>query len=156
MYIALETEVGAKTDHEDNPYSANRGRNDIFIISCTLDGQDIEVKQITKSKHIEEVNPKIGVHDDKLLLIFTEVKYSRLGEPATFEDKYVYLGERLNRESKLESFSSVYALEHKEHYKMPDSPINRDGSEITHLSNGKAVWVRLMKNTRQLEVILFD
>ena len=36
---------------------------------------------------------------------------------------------------------------------MPDSGINRDGSDFVKMSDGRAIWVRLMRNTRQLEVV---
>jgi hypothetical protein len=39
---------------------------------------------------------------------------------------------------------------------MPDSPTNRDGNELIKLQNGSLLWVRLLKNTRQLEVVLIE
>ncbi len=156
LYIAIETEVGAKAKIEDNPYSVNRGNNDIFLVSCTLEGEDVKVKQITKTKHIEEVNPKIIEHNGLILMVYTEVKYSRVGEPTTFGDKYIYIDERSNRTSSLEDLNSYYHNEIIEDYRMPDSPTNRDGNSMIRLDDGRIIWLRLLKNTRQLEIISFN
>ncbi|MEZ4924184.1 MAG: hypothetical protein R2780_13505 [Crocinitomicaceae bacterium] len=153
LFIALETEENAKTSHDPNPRSANRGMNDIFIIKCDLEGNDVMVEQITKTKYIEEANPKMVVVGDRILLVYNELKYNNNGLVQEISEKYVYLDDRCVRKTKAEDLNSYYANERPKDCKMPDSGINRDGSEFVTLSDGRAVWVRLMKNTRQLEVI---
>ena len=153
LYILLETESGAKTDFDNNALSSNRGHNDLFLISCTKDGKEIDVKQITKTKHIEEVDPKLVVHNDALLLLYTEVKYSKTATFPTFEDVYLYVDERGSRKTTVEPFNTIYVHEDPKDWKMPDSPINRDGNDLVRLSDGSVIWIRLLKNTRQLECV---
>lgn len=153
LYIAIETEHEAKTNHDDNPYSVNRGMNDIFIVKADLNGENIEVKQITKTKSIEEVNPKLAVVGDKLLLIYNEAQYNNTGLISGMSDKMVYLNDRLARESTLEDLNTYFGNEKQKFCLMADSPINRDGSELVQLSDGTTIWIRLMRNARQLEVV---
>lgn len=153
IYIALETEENAKTSHDANPRSANRGMNDVFIVQCDLNGENQKVTQITKTKYIEEANPKIAVVGEKMLLIYNEIKYNNNGLAQEINEKYLYLDERVVRETKAEDLNSYYVQERPQSCKMPDSGINRDGNEFVQLSDGTIVWVRLMRNTRQLEVI---
>lgn len=153
LYIALETEEEAKTNHDPNPYSANRGMNDIFLVKCNLEGEEVDVIQITKTKYIEEVNPKIEIVNDRMILVYNEVKYNNNGLVQALVDKYLYLDERGIRITKAEDLNSYYHSEDRLNARMPDSAVGRDGSEFKKLSDGSIVWVRLMKNTRQLEVI---
>lgn len=153
LYIALETEENAKTNHDPNPRSANRGMNDIFIVQCDLDGENVKVTQLTKTKFVEEANPKIGIINNRMLVIYNEIKYSNTGLVNSIEEKYVYLDERVMRETKAEDLNSFYTTENPDAARMPDSGINRDGNEFVKLSDGRIVWVRLMKNTRELEII---
>ncbi|MEX1000880.1 MAG: hypothetical protein WDZ35_02075 [Crocinitomicaceae bacterium] len=153
VFIALETEQDARTDMDKNLRSANRGNNDIFVISCTLDGEEFEVQQITKTKHIEEINPKLIAFEDKMLLLFSEVQFDRNGFVEEIREKYIYMDERLLRESLPEDFNSYYNNERSKNWNMPDSGINRDGSEFIKTKDGRALWIRLMRNTQQLEVI---
>ena len=156
IYLVLETESGAKTDYDSgNGYSSNRGKNDLFLISVNKYGEAIESKQITKTKHFEEVNPKLAVHNDMLLLVYTEVKYSKATSKVEMSDKYIYLDEKGRRKTKGETIQSIYENEDPKDWKMPDSPINRDGNEFLHLQDGSVLWMRLLKNTRQLEIIQF-
>lgn len=156
LYIALETEENAKTNHDPNPRSANRGMNDIFIVKCDLEGENVKVTQLTKTKFVEEANPKIGIVNGRMLVIYNEIKYSNTGLVNSIEEKYVYLDERIMRETKAADLNSHYVSEEREACKMPDSGINRDGNEFVHLSDGRIVWVRLMRNTRELEIITID
>ena len=153
LYIALETEEDAKTNHDPNPRSANRGMNDIFIVKCNLYGEDVKVTQITKTKYIEEANPKIAIINDRMLLVYNEIKYNNNGEAQELGEKYLYLDERMIRQTKAEDLNSYYHSENPENCRMPDSGVNRDGNEFVKMSDGTIVWVRLMRNTRQLEVI---
>jgi hypothetical protein len=153
LYIALETEENAKTNHDPNPRSANRGMNDVFIVKCDLNGENIDVIQMTKTKFVEEVNPKIGVVNGRMILIYDEIKYTNTGTVNSIDEKYLYMDERAIRETKAESLNSYYTQEDPSTAKMPDSAINRDGNEFVYLSDGRIVWVRLLKNTRQLELI---
>lgn len=153
LYIALETEENAKTNHDPNPRSANRGMNDIFLVKCDLNGEDVKVQQITKTKFIEETNPKIAIVGDQLLMIYDELKFNNNGLVKEIDEKYVYLDERLMRITKAEQLLSNYSLQDAKYAKMPDSGINRDGNEFVKLSDGTIIWVRLMLNTRQLELI---
>ena len=153
VYIAMETEENAKTNHNPDPYSANRGMNDIFLIKCDLNGENHKVTQITKTKYIEEVNPKIAIVDGKMLLVYNEVKYNNNGIPQGLKDMYVYLDERCIRITKAEELNSYFHSEAASNARMPDSAIGRDGNEFKKMSDGSVIWVRLMKNTRQLEVI---
>jgi len=153
LYIALETEENAKTNHDPNPRSANRGMNDIFIVKCDLNGENVKIQQITKTKFIEETNPKIAVLGDEIFMIYNELKYNNNGLVKEIDEKYLFLDERLMRTTKAESLQSHYHLEDASTAKMPDSGINRDGNEFVKLSDGSIVWLRLMKNTRQLELI---
>ena len=153
LYIALETEQNAKTKHDPNPRSSNRGMNDIFIIKCNLDGEDVKVTQLTKTKFIEEVNPKISIINDRMLIVYNEIKYNNSGLVNSIGEKYLYLDERLIRKTKSQDLNSYYVNEDRKNAKMPDSAFNRDGNEFVTLSDGQIIWVRLMKNTRQLEVI---
>lgn len=157
LYVIIETEEGARTDIEDNPYSSNRGNNDLFLVKCELGTKELIVKQITKTQHIEEVAPKlIDLGTGELLLIYTEVKYDKPTSRHYFEDKYLLLDERGGRQSLLENFESHYVHEERKDYKMPDSPLNRDGSNLIKMADGSVIWVRLMKNAQQLEVIRFQ
>jgi hypothetical protein len=156
LFIALETEENAKTNHDPNPRSANRGMNDIFLVRCDLEGENVMVKQITKTKYIEEANPKIAVVNDRIFMIYNEIKYNNNGLAVSIGEKYMYLDERCIRETKAEDLQSYYSNEKRVDYRMPDSGINRDGNEFVQLSDGRIVWVRLLKNTRQLEVIEID
>jgi len=154
LYILLETESGAKTDTDfENTYSSNRGRNDLFLISIDKEGENLKTKQITKTKNFEEVNPKLAVHNDLLLIIYTEVKYSSASPIPTMSDRYLYLDEKGRRKSKIHPFNSLYLNEDRADWKMPDSPINRDGNDLLKLKDGSIVWIRLLKNTRQLEYV---
>ena len=153
LFIAVETEEGAKSNHDDNPYSVNRGMNDIFIVKCDMDAIEIEVKQITKTKTVEEVNPKLAVIKNRLLLIYNEVQYNNTGLVSGIIDKYVYLNDRFRRDDKLDVLQTYYANEKREDVRMPDGPVNRDGNDLLTLPNGNVVWVRLMRNTRQLEIV---
>ena len=54
LYILLETESGARGKFDNNEYSSNRAHNDIFLIWCDKDGENIETKQLTKSKNFEK------------------------------------------------------------------------------------------------------
>lgn len=152
IYIGLETEVDAKTKKENNYYSRNRGMNDVFLMHCKLDGTDVEIKRLTNTRTKEEVNPKIAQIGDKILFMFTEVKYGSSG-PESFTDKFVFLNYNGSRTENIETFNSLYQNELPEYNLMPDSPINRDGNEFVTMSDGSIIWLRLMKNTRQLEVI---
>lgn len=156
IYIALETEENAKTNHDPNPRSANRGMNDIFIVKCDLNGDDQKVVQITKTKYIEEANPKMAVVDGRLLLVYNEIIYNNNGLCTGIGEKYVYLDERAVRKTKAEDLNSYYLTERKKNWKMPDSAVNRDGNDFVTTSDGRIIWVRLMRNTRQLEVIEID
>ena len=156
VFIAMETEQDARTDTDKNTRSSNRGMNDIFVISCTLDGKEFEVEQVTKTKHIEEINPKIVPFEDKMLLLFNEVQYDRDGLVEEIREKYIYMDDKLLRESLPEDFNSYYVNERSKNWQMPDSGINRDGSDFVKTSDGRAIWVRLMRNTRQLEVVEID
>jgi hypothetical protein len=156
IYVIIETEEGARTDLEDNPYSTNRGNNDLFLVKCELGTKELIVKQITKTQHIEEVAPKFIDLGDDLLLVYTEVRYDKQSGRNSFGDKYLLLDERGGRESLLENFDSFYAHEERVDYKMPDSPLNRDGSNLIKMADGSVIWVRLMKNAQQLEVIRFN
>jgi hypothetical protein len=153
IYIALETEENAKTSHDPNPRSANRGMNDVFIVKCDLNGENKKVTQITKTKYVEEANPKITILGDRMLLIYNEIKYNNNGLAQEISEKYLYLDERMIRQTKAEDLNSYYAQERSKNWKMPDSGINRDGNEFVQLSDGTAIWIRLMRNTRQLEVM---
>ncbi|MCH2235540.1 MAG: hypothetical protein MK078_14915 [Crocinitomicaceae bacterium] len=153
LYIAVETEEDAKSNHDDNPYSVNRGMNDIFIVKCDLDAYEIKITQMTKTKFIEEVNPKLAVVGDRLLLIYNEVQYNNTGAKSGIEDKFVFLNERLRREGKLDVLQTYYGNEPQSQCKMPDGPVNRDGNELVTMPNGNVIWVRLMRNTRQLEIV---
>jgi hypothetical protein len=153
LYIALESEESAKTNHDTNPRSSNRGMNDVFIVKCDLNGENVAVTQLTKTKFIEEVNPKITIVDGLMLVLYNEIKYNNNGLVGEVNEKYVYLDERVIRKTKAEDLNSYYLSESSENVKMPDSGINRDGNEFVQLSNGTAIWIRLMRNTRQLEVI---
>ena len=153
LYIALETEENAKTNHDPNPRSANRGMNDIFIVKCDLEGENVKVTQLTKTKFVEEANPKIGIVNGRMLVIYNEIKYSNTGLVNSIEEKYVYLDERIMRETKAADLNSYYTTENPDAARMPDSGINRDGNEFVHFSDGRIVWVRLMKNTREIEII---
>ncbi|MBD3637171.1 MAG: hypothetical protein HUJ25_07470 [Crocinitomicaceae bacterium] len=156
LYIALETEENAKTNHDPNPYSANRGMNDIFIVKCNLEGEEQDVIQITKTKYIEEANPKIAVVNGRMLMIYNEINYNNNGLVTGIDEKYVYLNERGMRETKAAKLNTYYGSLPPEEWKMPDSGVNRDGNEFVQLSNGNIIWVRLMGNTRELEVIEID
>lgn len=153
LYIALESEENAKTNHDPNPRSANRGMNDVFIVKCDLNGENVDVTQLTKTKFIEESNPKIVIVDDRMLVLYNEIKYNNNGLVGEVNEKYVYLDERVIRKTKAEDLNSYYVSENPADIKMPDSGINRDGNEFVQLSDGTAVWIRLMRNTRELEVI---
>jgi len=153
LYIALETEENAKTNHDPNPRSANRGMNDIFIVKCDLNGEEVKVTQLTKTKAIEETNPKISIIDGRMICVYNELKYNNNGMVKEIDEKYVYLDERIIRKTKAAKLESYYENERRKDVRMPDSGINRDGNEFVKLSDGRIVWVRLMKNTRQLEVI---
>jgi hypothetical protein len=65
------------------------------------------------------------------------------------------LDERGGRQSIIEDLNSFYAQEKRTDYKMPDSPINRDGSNLIKMADGSAIWVRLLKNAQEIEVIKF-
>ena len=156
LYIALETEEKAKTNHDPNPRSANRGMNDVFIVKCDLNGENVDVTQLTKTKFIEEANPKITIVDGRMLVVYNEIKYNNNGLVGEINEKYVYLDERVIRKTKAEDLNSYYVSERSKNIKMPDSGINRDGNEFVQLSDGRVVWVRLMRNTRQLEVITIN
>ncbi len=156
LFIVLETESDARADYEDNQYSSNRGANDLFLVSCTKSGTDIKVDQITKTKNTEEVNPKLAIHHQQLLLLFTEVTTSKAAPIPVFEDRYLYLDEKGNRKSPIESIETIYLSEKKEDWKMPDSPTNRDGNDLLKLRDGSILWIRLLKNTRQLECVLIS
>ncbi|UKN01796.1 hypothetical protein K6119_18900 [Paracrocinitomix mangrovi] len=156
LYIALETEENARTNHDPNPRSANRGMNDIFLVKCSLEGEDVEVTQMTKTKYIEEANGKIAVVGDRLLLVYNEIKYSNVGLVNSIEEKYMYVNEKSMRETMAEDLNSYYVNEREKSCKMPDSGINRDGNDFVKTSDGRIIWVRLMRNTRQLEVIEID
>lgn len=153
IYVIIETEEGARTTIETNQNSSNKGHNDLFLVKCELNTKELIVKQLTKTDKIEEVNPKLVRYGDDLLLIYTEAKLDKQSNRYSFEDKYLLLGERGGRESMLESFNSYYANENRIDYKMPDSPINRDGSNLITMSDGSIVWVRLLKNAQEIEVI---
>lgn len=156
LYIAIETEENAKTNHDSNPRSSNRGMNDIFIVKCDLNGENVKIQQLTKTKHIEETNPKIAVLGDEIFMIYNEFKYQKNGLVQEINEKYLFLDERLIRTSKAQTLQSHYALEPITTSKMPDSGINRDGNEFVKLSDGSIVWLRLMKNTRQFELIVIN
>jgi hypothetical protein len=153
LYIAIETEENAKTSHDPNPRSANRGMNDIFIVKCDLEGENQKVTQITKTKYVEEVNPKISIVNNQMLLVYNTIKYNNNGLAMSIGEQYMYLDERVIRKTKAADLNSYYQNERAKDCRMPDSGINRDGNEFVQLSDGTVVWVRLMKNTRQLEVI---
>jgi hypothetical protein len=156
LYIALETEENAKTNHDPNPRSSNRGNNDIFIVKCDLNGENVKVTQLTKTKAIEETNPKISIIGDRMFCVYNELKYNNNGMVKEIDEKYVYLDERVVRKTKAVPLKSYYDNEISKNAKMPDSGINRDGNEFIQTSDGRIIWVRLMKNTRQLEVIAID
>jgi len=156
LYVIIETEQGARTDIEDNQLSSNRGNNDLFIVKCELGSKEITVKQITKTANIEEVNPKLMDLGNELILVYTEVKFEKQTNRYFLEDKYLLLNERGGRSSILENFNSYYVNENRADYKMPDSPVNRDGSNLIKMADSSVVWVRLMKNAQQLEVIRFQ
>ena len=156
LYVIIETEEGARADIENNNLSVNRGHNDLFVVKCELGSKEITVKQITKTANIEEVNPKLILLNDELLLIYTEVKLDKASGRYSFDDRYLLLNERGNRSSMIESLNSHYINEKRSDFKMPDSPINRDGSNLIQMADGSVIWVRLMKNAQQLEVIRFE
>jgi hypothetical protein len=156
LYIALETEENAKTNHDPNPRASNRGMNDVFLVKCDLNGENHKIVQITKTKFIEETNPKIAIVNDRIFMIYNEIKYSNNGLVNSVGEKYLYLDERCIRKTKAEDLNSYFVAEKKENWRMPDSAVNRDGNEFVQLSDGTIIWVRLMKNTRQLEVISID
>ncbi|MBK7129028.1 MAG: hypothetical protein IPM74_03475 [Crocinitomicaceae bacterium] len=155
LYVIIETEQGARTDIATGDYLSNKGHNDLFLVKCSLDSKEMVVKQLTKTDKIEEVNPKLAPLGDNLLLIYSEAKFDKQSGRYSFQDKYLLLDERGGRESTLEIFNSIYHEEPRSDYKMPDSPINRDGSNLITLSDGKLIWVRLLKNAREVEVISF-
>lgn len=155
IYVIVETEQGARTDIENNEYSANRGHNDLFLVKCSLDSKEMIVKQLTKTDKIEEVNPKLVALGNELLLIYTEARFDKQTSRYSFTDKYLLLDERGGRQSMLEEFSSFYATENRADYKMPDSPVNRDGSDLIKMADGSVLWVRLLKNAQEIEVIRF-
>ena len=105
---------------------------------------------------MEEANPKITVVGGRMLMVYDELKYNNNGLVQEINEKYLYLDERGVRKTKAEDLNSYYVNERPQDCKMPDSGINRDGNEFVNLSNGTAIWVRLMRNTRQLEVIEID
>lgn len=157
IYLVVETESGAKTNSDQgNSYSSNRGKNDLFLISVDKEGENSETKQITKTKNFEEVNPKLAVHNNQLLIIYTEIKYSSASPFPSMEDRFIYLDEKGRRKTKGAFLPTYYANEEKSDCKMPDSPINRDGNELLKLKDGSVVWIRLLKNTRQIEVVRFQ
>lgn len=153
LFIILETESGAKTDFDNNDLSSNRGNNDLFLISCNKSGEDLDVKQLTKTKHIEEVNPKLAVHNDLLLVLYTEVQHSKTTSAPSFQDTYFYVDKKGSRKTKNAPFYSIYEKENADDCKMPDSPTNRDGNDLLMMKDGSVIWIRLLKNTRQLECI---
>lgn len=153
LYIVIETEEGARTTLENNEYSTNRGHNDLFLIKCSLAGEELIVKQLTKTDKIEETNPKLVALGDELLLIYSEAIFDKQSGYYHFKDRYILLNERGGKQSILEEFNSYYQNETRPYYKMPDSPINRDGSNLVNLPDGNVLWVRLMKNSREIEVI---
>lgn len=155
LYVAIESEQGARTDIENNEYSTNRGHNDLFVVKCKLDTKELTVKQITKTDKIEEMNPKLAVLGSELLLIYTEARYDKTSGRYSLGEKYLLLDERVGRQSMLESFDSFYDHEIRSDYKMPDSPVNRDGSNLITLSDNSVIWVRLLKNAQEIEVIRF-
>jgi hypothetical protein len=155
MYIMIETEQGAKATIESNENSVNRGHNDLFLVKCSLDSKELIVKQITKTDKIEEVNPKLVDLGTELLLVYSEAKYDKQSGRYTFNDRYLMLDERGGRQSIIEDLNSFYAQEKRTDYKMPDSPINRDGSNLIKMADGSVIWVRLLKNAQEIEVIKF-
>jgi hypothetical protein len=155
MYIIIETEQGAKATIESNENSVNRGHNDLFLVKCSLDSKELIVKQITKTDKIEEVNPKLVDLGTELLLVYSEAKYDKQSGRYTFNDRYLMLDERGGRQSIIEDLNSFYAQEKRPDYKMPDSPINRDGSNLIKMADGSVIWVRLLKNAQEIEVIKF-
>jgi hypothetical protein len=155
MYIIIETEQGAKATIESNENSVNRGHNDLFLVKCSLDSKELIVKQITKTDKIEEVNPKLVDLGTELLLVYSEAKFDKQSGRYTFNDRYLMLDERGGRQSIIEDLNSFYAQEQRADYKMPDSPINRDGSNLIKMADGSVIWVRLLKNAQEIEVIKF-
>ena len=153
LYIALETEQDAKTENDQNYYSRNRGKNDIFLIHCDLEGENVEVKQLTKTKFIEEINPKIIQMGEHILVLYSEAQYSNSGHLPKLTDKYMFVDLKGNRKSTLTDFQSYYIKEEYTDQKMPDSPINRDGNELVKLKDGSVIWIRLLKDTKRLELI---
>ncbi|MBK9193270.1 MAG: hypothetical protein IPM77_18240 [Crocinitomicaceae bacterium] len=93
---------------------------------------------------------------DELLLIYTEAKFDKQTSKYHLTDKYILLDERGGKQSFLEEFDSYYQNEKRENYKMPDGPLNRDGSNLVTLSDGSVIWVRLLKNSREIEVVKFE
>ncbi|MBI3133231.1 MAG: hypothetical protein HYZ14_01005 [Bacteroidetes bacterium] len=155
LYVIIETEQGARTDLESNELSANRGHNDLFLVKCSLDSKEMIVKQLTKTDKIEEVNPKLVDLGNELLLIYSEARFDKQTSRYSFADKYLLLDERGGRQSILEEFNSFYDNEKRADYKMPDGPVNRDGSNLVKMADGSVIWVRLLKNAQEIEVIRF-
>lgn len=155
IYIIVETEQGARADIESNEKSVNRGHNDLFLVKCSLDSKELIVKQITKTDKIEELNPKLVDLGTELLLVYSEAKYDKQSGRYTFNDRYLMLDERGGRQSIIEDLNSFYAQEKRADYKMPDSPVNRDGSNLIKMADGSVIWVRLLKNAQEIEVIKF-
>lgn len=156
IYVIIETEQGARTDLETGELLTNKGNNDLFLVKCSLDSKEMIVKQISKTDKIEEVNPKLVALKNELLLIYTEVKEDKQSSRAVFTDKYLLLDERGGRQSILEDFNSIYHNESRSDYMMPDSPVNRDGSNLIQMPDGSVIWVRLLKNAQEIEVIQFN
>ena len=86
-------------------------------------------------------------------MLYNEIKYNNNGQVNGMDDMYMYLDERCNRLTKAENLNSYYQSEDPQNARMPDSAVSRDGNEFKVMSDGSVIWVRLMKNTRQLEVI---
>jgi hypothetical protein len=156
IYVIIETEQGARADIDNNELSTNRGHNDLFLVKCELNTKELVVKQLTKTDKIEEMNPKLCKLKDELLLIYTEAKFDKQTSRYNLTDKYILLDERGGKQSYLEEFDTYYQHEKREDYKMPDGPLNRDGSNLVTLTDGSVIWVRLLKNSREIEVVKFE